>query len=629
MTNNYKTKREQGRGPMNSMFSSKRLWIVFVFAAVALIAVWLKVVRGGDEPTSGLALFAVKRGPLTISVLEAGTIKAREQIIIKNEIEGRTSIIWLIEEGTLVNKGDLLVELDASTLEDNKIDQEIRVQNADAALINATESLAVVKNQSLSDVEKAELTLEFAEQDLEQYEQGLYPNEQTASKNAITLRQEELQRAEETLVWSKKLSEQKYISKTELLADELAVTRSKNNLQLAENDLKLLEEFTYHRNIAQLKSDVRQATMALERTQRKAKADVAQAEAQLKARELEFKRQQDRLTKFKDQIVKATIYAPADGMVVYATSAQRGGWRRSQEPLDEGVEVRERQELIHLPTAESSMAEVDIHEASLEKVRVGLPAIITVDALKGKKFFGHVGRIAPLPDATSMWMNPDLKVYNSDVYLEGTESSLRTGMSCKVEIIVEQYDDAVYVPMQAVLRVGGEPAVYVVKDETVEERKVELGLDNRRMIRIASGLDEGEVVWLTPPLKSAALESGSQMADSESSDSTDTLKQRINERLEEANGTEVSIPPGMPSESAAEVQRQGRERRMGQQGEGSRQRQPAREGSESMSSEQREQMRKRFENMSPEERQKLREQFQGSQPAEGTRSRRRGAERNQ
>ena len=316
-------------------------------------------------------------------------------------------------------------------------------------------------------------------------------------------------------------------------------------------------------------------------------------------------------------------------MVVYATSAQRGGWRRSQEPLDEGVEVRERQELIHLPTAESSMAEVDIHEASLEKVRVGLPAIITVDALKGKKFFGHVGRIAPLPDATSMWMNPDLKVYNSDVYLEGTESSLRTGMSCKVEIIVEQYDDAVYVPMQAVLRVGGEPAVYVVKDETVEERKVELGLDNRRMIRIASGLDEGETVWLTPPLKAATLEPGSQMADSESSDSTDALKQRINERLEEANGTEVSIPPGMASESAAEPQREGRERRMGQQGEGSRQRQPGREGLESMSSEQREQMRKRFENMSPEERRKLREQSQGSQPAGGTRSRRRGAERNQ
>jgi len=634
MANKDKTKGElsnnHGRGPLNSKFSSKRLWVVFILAAVALIAVWLKVVRGSDDPMSGLATFAVKRGPLTISVLESGTIKAREQIIIKNEIEGRSSIIWLIEEGTLVKKGDLLVELDASTLEDGKIDQEIRVQNADAALINATESLAVVKNQSLSDVEVAELTLEFAEQDLKQYEQGLYPNEQTASKNTITLREEELQRAAETLTWSKKLSEQKYISKTELLADELAVTRSKNNLQLAQNDLNLLENFTYQRETAQLQSDVRQATMALERTQRKAKANVAQAEAELKARELEYKRQQDRLTKMYDQIAKAKIYAPANGMVVYATSAERGGFRGRQEPLDEGVEVRERQELIHLPTAESSMAEVDIHEASLEKVRVGLPAIITVDALQGKKFFGHVARIAPLPDAASMWMNPDLKVYNSDVYLEGTEPSLRTGMSCKVEIIVEQYDDAVYVPMQAVLRVGGEPAVYVVKDGTIEERKVEIGLDNRRVIRIASGLDEGETVWLTPPLKSAALEPGSQIADGTGlPDSFNALKQRINERLEKANGTEVSIPPGMPSESAAVPQGERQEEQMGQRDEGSGQRRPEREGVESMSTEQREQRRRRFENMSPEERQKLREQFQGTRPTEGRRSKQQGQERNQ
>ena len=58
-----------------------------------------------------------------------------------------------------------------------------------------------------------------------------------------------------------------------------------------------------------------------------------------------------------------------------------------------------------------------------------------------------------------MWMNPDLKVYNTDVYLDANDSSLRTGMSCQAEIIIEQYDDVVYIPVQAVLRVGGETTV--------------------------------------------------------------------------------------------------------------------------------------------------------------------------
>lgn len=581
--------------------SFRVLSAIVLVVVIGFALVLFRTVGSSGNSTSELATFVAKRGPLTISVLESGTIKAREQIIIKNEVEGRTSIITLIPEGTRVKKGDLLVELDASTLQDNKIDQEIRVQNAEASYINAKENMAVVKNQAESDIEVAKLTLEFARQDLKQYKEGEYPNQKTAAENAITLAEEELTRAEETLEWSQKLYDKKYMANAELQADKLAVSRKKNDLILAQNNFKLLENFTYHREITQLESDVRQAEMALERTERKASADVIQAEADFKAKDAEYKRQMDKLTKIEDQIKKAKIYAPADGMAIYATSARRGGGRDRREPLDEGVEVIERQELIYLPTATSVMAEVDIHEASLEKVRVGLPAVITVDALPGKKFLGSVARIAPLPDPQSMWMNPDLKVYNSDVYLEGNDPTLRTGMSCKVEIIVAQYEDAVYVPVQSVLRIGTGHAVYVVKDGTAEERNVEIGLDNNRMARIISGLSEGEFVLLTPPLKSATIEPGSQVAGTSSSDSndtSDTLKQQINQRLENANETQAEA------------------RRQDKQGP---------EASSPDASSERERMRQRFENMSDEERQKMRQRFQGS----GEESRQQGQEKNQ
>ena len=62
------------------------------------------------------------RGPLTIDVNESGTIRAREQLIIKSEVQGRTTILELVPEGTEVKEGDLLVGLDASTLEDQRID---------------------------------------------------------------------------------------------------------------------------------------------------------------------------------------------------------------------------------------------------------------------------------------------------------------------------------------------------------------------------------------------------------------------------------------------------------------------------------------------------------------------------
>jgi HlyD family secretion protein len=103
-------------------------------------------------------------------------------------------------------------------------------------------------------------------------------------------------------------------------------------------------------------------------------------------------------------------------------------------------------------------------------------------------------------------MNPDLKVYNTEIHLENSGSTLRTGMSCQAEIIVDRYEDAVYVPVQTVLRVKGKPTVYVLDGDHVEARKVEIGLDNNRMVRILKGLEKGEVVLLTPPLDAGTLD---------------------------------------------------------------------------------------------------------------------------
>jgi len=559
----------------------------------------VRLSQTGDE--SDYATFEVKRGPLTISVIESGTIKAREQLIIKNEVEGRTSIISLIPEGTHVKKGDLMVELDASTLEDGKIDQEIQVQNAEAAYINAKENLAVVENQAASDVQLAELTLEFARLDLKKYINGEYPNELKQAQTDITLAEASLTNARETLQWSQKLYDEKYISEMEFQADKIDEQKCALDLELAKNNLALLTDYTYQRNLTQFRSDVNQAEMALERTRRKASADVVQAKAELTAKQAEYQRQVDKLKKIEDQIEKTSIYAPADGLVIYATSARRGGWRSSTEPLEEGQEVRERQELIYLPTGASANAEIDIHEANLEKVAVGLPAVVTVTS-SGKTFLGTVEQIAPLPDAQSMWMNPDLKVYNTEIYLQGEDPSLRTGMSCQAEIVVAQYDNVLYVPVQAVVRVNEQPTVYVKDGKAIEPQAVGIGLDNNRMIHIISGLEEGQTVLLNPPLKAAAVQARAADAIAEQAllQNPDVIA-RLKQLPQAASSDEAASEdaPAMPRRTDPAD-------RPGGQGAQGRRR------FENLSPEEREKMRERFESMSPEQRQQMRRRTRGT-----------------
>jgi len=580
--------------------SKKKIYlisIIAVVAAVILLSGQLLKTRDNSDLTG--PTYPAKRGPLTISFVESGTIKARDQIILKNEVEGKTSITYVIPEGNRVKKGELLIELDVSTLEDLKIDQEISVQNTEAAFISAKENLAVVENQAKSDVDLAKLTLDFARQDLEKYLNGEHPYELDKANADITLAEEQLTRADETLKWSEKLFEQNYISKTEREADKLSKDEKELAVKLAKKSKDLLTEYTYKRNLAKLQSDVNQADMALERTNRKAHADVIQAQAELKAKESEFGRQKDKLAKAEDQISKTKIYAPADGLVIYATSAKNSGRHGNAEPLDVGRAVQEREELIYLPTGEASNAEVMLHESNLKKTNKELPAIVTVDALQGKTFYGTIKSVAPLPDARSMWMNPDLKVYNTVIYIDGNDPALRTGMSCQAEIIVKQYDNAVYVPLQAIIKIGADYTVYVKSGKSFQPRQVKIGLDNNKVINIVEGLKEGELVLLNPPFKSTTENAQNRsMSEQNSDENPNGLQEKISQGLKNAETNQRSENANQPANIGK-----------------------PKKPFENLTAEQREEMRKKFEQMTPEEKEKAMQQMPGGNRPQGSEKR--------
>lgn len=494
-----------GETPKRSRRAARIGWSLLILVLVAGGAggtLWFRSGRK-ESPGANAPVFVARRGPLTIAVTEAGTIQNREKVIIKSQVEGTTTILWLIAEGSYVKKGDKLVELDASRLTDSQTTQEINVQNADAAFVRARENLAVVRNQAEADISKAQLELQFAGEDVERYQKGDYPQQLKEADSTITIAEEELKRSKETLKWSEDLAAEKFLSRTELEADQLDEKKAELQVELAHSRRDLLVKWTYPRQLAQMRSDLEQARLALDRVKRKASADIVQAEADLKAKELQFKREREKLDKIKEQIAKCVIVAPLDGMVIYATTG-RGGFRGNEEPLAEGQQVRERQELIHLPTATDMTAEVKVHESSLDLIRKGMPARITVDALPGQVYEGYVAKIGLLPDAQMAWLNPDLKVYSTDVYIKSNGRELRAGMTCRVQIIVKQYDDVVYVPVQSVLRVEGRPTVFVVTPAGIQPRAVTMGLDDNRMVAITDGLQAGESVLLNPPLSAAA-----------------------------------------------------------------------------------------------------------------------------
>ena len=94
----------------------------------------------------------VRRGPLAIRVVERGNLKAADFVSIRNELEGSSTILSLIKEGTNVKEGDLLCELDATSQIEKRVQQEIAVRNADALFVKSTQTYAIQVSQNESDI---------------------------------------------------------------------------------------------------------------------------------------------------------------------------------------------------------------------------------------------------------------------------------------------------------------------------------------------------------------------------------------------------------------------------------------------------------------------------------------------
>jgi HlyD family secretion protein len=440
--------------------------------------------------------YKVKRGDMLISIVEGGALKAVKESIIRSEFEGISRIISIVPEGSYVKQGDVLVELDSSELKDRVNQQEVTYQNNDFAFIQAKENLSIQKSLAESQLKEAELRVDFAKSDLDKYIEGDAPQQINTATNAIIIRKEQLQRAQDKLQWTEQLAKKGYASKSELEADGLSLMQAKIGLEQAQEDLRLFRKYDLPKTESRLKSAWEQAQMELERLRHRTSNQIAQAEANVRTSQRALELTLEKLKELKQQLENSKIKAPQDGLVVYASS---GFGDRGQMLIEEGAQIRQRQEIIKLPDVSEMVVEIRVHESHVLQIRPGLQAYVTVDSIPDRRFKAKVTKVAVLPNSQDRWMNPNLKVYSTDVLIEEDLPDLKPGASARAEIVVTNLENALTIPLQAVTTVKGKQVCYVQQDSELVPVPVMVGNFNDQFIEIRSGLKEGDQVALTPP----------------------------------------------------------------------------------------------------------------------------------
>ncbi len=468
-------------------------------AGLALLVLAFLLLRPSRPTGEATAYHEVKRGDFTVSVVEGGTLSAVSEIVIRSEVEGTARIISIVPEGSYVKKGDLLIELDSASAQDQVNLQEINYEKAKFSVEQALAQLEIQKSATNSEYLAAELKLKLAKIDLQKYEQGQQLVNLVEASNKLVQAEAQLMVNTDTYRNSTNLAAKGYETKQKVDSDRLAVLNSANAVIVASNSMWMLRQFDDIKQYETYRAAVLQAEQELERVVNQNTRKMAQYAADLITQSNTLALSEQKLERDKKNLAATIIKAPQDGLVVYQVSDSHFS---SESLIEGGAVVRNRQELIKLPDLSRMKVVVKVHESHVGMIRPGLPAFIMLDSMPDERFRGVVEKVAPLPDTQSRWGNPNLKVYNTEIHLTDTVPNVKPGVSAKAEIIVTNIADALSVPIQAIATYKGKPAAYVVKGGQSEPRPVEVGMFNTKFIEITKGLNPGDRVLLSPPFES-------------------------------------------------------------------------------------------------------------------------------
>ena len=543
MADSRKTQEGGGNGKPSGARTSKsrRLWVIvplltFVVTAFVL-AGWMRKPAASDLG-GPRATFTARTDELIITVTETGNIKAQQSTDIICTLGGRgIEIASVVPEGTVitqedVDNGKILCQLNSSELEDYYSREKTELSEDQAAYLQAQEAHLIQLKQNESDIAAAQLAVEFGMLDLQNY-LGKSAAERLAAQvaddpnaaiemsalleflgepnslggealqafkkyeNDILLADGQFQKYTDVLAGTQKLHDANYASDLDLKSAVLDMDRFRVQKESAVEALNLFKLYGLPKQTKQLLSDCFEAKRELVRTYAKTRSALAQAEVKLESTKAAYDLQTERVEKLQREIAACTIRAPSPGIVIYGTSTD---WqKRREDPIEVGDSVYRGQKIFSIPNSSLMGVELRVHEASVNMVKPGQKAKITVEAHPDTAFEGEVTGVAPLPDPQRGWLDPGVKVYTTQVTIEGSHDIIKPGMSAKVEILVDHLYDVIIVPVQVVANRGGRKVCYIDTGGTPEQREVETGAFNEIFVEIVSGVEVGENVLLSPP----------------------------------------------------------------------------------------------------------------------------------
>jgi multidrug efflux pump subunit AcrA (membrane-fusion protein) len=240
--------------------------------------------------------------------------------------------------------------------------------------------------------------------------------------------------------------------------------------------------------IRQAEINLNKQQRALEQKIKNYKLRKAQALADIKQKRRLMSDGQELVNNLQNFLAQFTIKAPSSGMVIYKEefngSKRKAG--STVNPFDRVVAT--------LPDLNSMISRTYVSEIEVNKVKTGQKVNLTIDALPGKSWMGTVRSVANIGEQLG---NSDAKMFEVLIRLDEVSPELRPDMTTYNKIVINSYDDVIYIPTECV-ETGTDSIPFVYKKNKTKQIVV-LGDMNEKNIIVKQGLEPGTSIYLIAP----------------------------------------------------------------------------------------------------------------------------------
>jgi HlyD family secretion protein len=497
--------------------SRKAKIIIGVSATVLIIAIIIASVFATRKDTPEVTVVKVEtRRELRSTVTSSGEVRPIQFINLTSEVQGRIEDIY-VKEGDKVTAGTPLVKLDPTQLQ----------SGTDAQLA------AYQASQNEMQVTRSQVTA--AQNQLSQAQQGL-----NASQASVDTALQQVASARQLVV-----------------AAQTEIDRAQVDLNTANRELKrtaeLVESGVESRSVFDAAKDrVETAQVALRNAQARLKSQqlsINEANARVNEARARAKQQEVAVKDARRGVETANYSADASSKRSEQQAAVLSGQRSQRDKTLQVAPINgviadipskvgtfavaglSTTPLLTIADMSTVNVEVKVDETEIDKVEVGQPVKVKVDAFGEKEIVGKVTQKTPLAvgkSQTSGGLSTNINVQEAKEFrvvielvemTEDVRDGLRPGMSATAVITTKTQENVIAVPLQAVIEKKPEAAasptikgdapptsekpknikgVYVLDGNKTKFVEVETGITGESDIQIIAGLSEGQEVVTGP-----------------------------------------------------------------------------------------------------------------------------------